>query len=130
MEFRLGEIEHLPVEDGSVDLIISNCVINLTRDKLVSFREAHRVLKPGGRMLVSDLVTVGELPDEVRQSFAAWVDCLAGAMEKEVYLQTIREANFIEVAVVSQRPYAATEMDARLQGKIVSLNVRAVKKGV
>ena len=85
VEFRLGEIEHLPLEADSVDVIISNCVINLTADKLASYREIHRVLKPGGRMLISDLVTVGELPEDLRRSFAAWADCLAGAMEKESY---------------------------------------------
>ena len=128
VEFRLGEIEHLPVGSDSVDVIISNCVINLTRDKLASFREAYRVLKPGGRMLIADLVTEGQIPEDVRKSFAAWADCLAGAMEKEEYLQTIRRANFTEVTIVSQRPYDAPEMDPRLQGKIISVNVRGVKK--
>jgi len=128
VEFRLGEIEHLPLKADSVDVIISNCVINLTTDKLASFREAHRVLKPGGRILVSDLVTEGPLPEDVKGSFAAWADCLAGALEKEEYLQTIRRAHFSEVAIVSQRPYETPEMDRRLTGKIVSINVRAVKK--
>ena len=127
VEFRLGEIENLPVPADSVDAIISNCVINLTRDKLASFRGAFRVLKPGGRMLISDLVTEGQLPEDVRKSFAAWADCLAGAMDKEEYLQTIREAGFAEVSIVSQRPYGAPAMDPRLQGKIISVNVCAVK---
>jgi SAM-dependent methyltransferase len=127
VEFRLGEIEHLPLDSGSVDVIISNCVINLTRDKLASFREAYRVLKPGGRILISDLVTVGHLPEDIRNSLSAWADCLAGAMEREEYLQTIRRANFTEVAIVSQRPYEALEMDRRLRGKIISVNVRAFK---
>lgn len=129
VEFRLGEIENLPVSPGSVDVIISNCVINLTRDKLVSFREAHRVLNPGGRILISDLVTEGPIPEDVRQSFAAWADCLAGAMDKEDYLKTIRQAGFEEVVIVAQRPYEAPDMDPRLQGKIISVNVRAVKPG-
>jgi ubiquinone/menaquinone biosynthesis C-methylase UbiE len=128
VEFRLGEIEHLPLEADSVDVIISNCVINLNTDKLASFREAYRVLKPGGRILVSDLVTEGPLPEDVKGSFAAWADCLAGALEKEEYLQTIRRAHFSEVAIVSQRPYETPEMDRRLSGKIVSVNVRAVKR--
>ena len=127
VEFRLGEIENLPVSAGSVDVIISNCVINLTPDKLASFKSAHRVLKPGGRILISDLVTEGPIPEDIRRSFAAWADCLAGAMEKEDYLQTIRQAGFGEVAIVAQRPYEAPEMDPRLQGKIISVNVRAVK---
>jgi arsenite methyltransferase len=128
VEFRLGEIENLPLDSESVDVIISNCVINLTRDKLASFREAYRVLKPGGRMLIADLVTQGQLPEEVKKSFAAWADCLAGAMEREEYLHTIRRANFAAVAIVSQRPYETPEMDERLRGKILSVNVRALKR--
>jgi arsenite methyltransferase len=128
VEFRLGEIEDLPLDSDSVDVIISNCVINLTPDKLASFREAYRVLKPGGRMLIADLVTEGQLPDEVKKSFEAWADCLGGAMEREEYLQTMRRANFAEVTIVSQRPYEAPEMDEGLRGKILSVNVRAFKR--
>jgi arsenite methyltransferase len=127
VEFRLGEIEHLPLETDSVDVILSNCVINLTADKLASFREIHRVLKPGGRILISDLVTAGPLPDDVRQSAVAWADCLAGAMGKEAYLETIRLAGFAEVAIVTESPYEAPEMDERLRGKIVSVKIRAFK---
>ena len=128
VEFRLGYIEHLPVESATVDVIISNCVINLTPDKLASFKEIHRVLKPGGRILIADLVTAGELPPDVRASAAAWADCLAGAMEKEEYLDTIRRAGFADVAVISESPYEAPEMDGRLQGKILSVKVRAFKR--
>jgi arsenite methyltransferase len=127
VEFRCGEIEHLPLDTDSVDVIISNCVINLTPDKLASFREIHRVLKPGGRILISDLVTLGTLPEDVRQSAIAWADCLAGAMEKEAYLEAIRQAGFDAVEAVSQKPYEAPGMEARLQGKILSLQVRGVK---
>jgi arsenite methyltransferase len=127
VEFRLGEIEHLPLSSGSVDVVISNCVINLTADKLASFREIYRVLRPGGRILISDLVTEGPLPEEVRRSFAAWADCLAGAMEREAYLEVMRSAGFGEVRVVAESGYEAPEMDPRLQGKIVSVKVRAVK---
>jgi SAM-dependent methyltransferase len=127
VEFRLGEIEHLPLEADSVDAIISNCVINLTADKLASFREIHRVLKPGGRILISDLVTAGTLPEDVRHSAIAWADCLAGAMEKEAYLETIRVAGFADVAVVAESPYEPPGMDERLQGKIISVKVRAFK---
>jgi arsenite methyltransferase len=127
VEFRLGYIEQLPVDSATVDVIISNCVINLTPDKLVSFKEVHRVLKPGGRILIADLVTAGELPPDVRASAAAWADCLAGAMEKEAYLETIRQAGFADVDVVSESPYEAPGMDQRLRGKIISLKVRACK---
>ena len=127
VEFRQGDIEHLPVDSAIVDVIISNCVINLTPDKLASFKEIHRVLKPGGRILIADLVTAGELPPDVRASAAAWADCLAGAMPKAAYLETIRSAGFAEVAVVSESPYETPGMDARLLGQIISVKVRAVK---
>jgi len=127
VEFRLGEIEHLPLTADSVDVIISNCVINLTADKLASYQEIHRVLKPGGRILISDLVTMGELPEDVRRSFAAWADCLAGAMEKEAYIKTIRQAGFTQVSVISEAPFKEAGLDARLQGKIISVKVRAFK---
>jgi arsenite methyltransferase len=127
VEFRLGEIEHLPLEADSVDVIISNCVINLTSDKLASFREIHRVLKPGGRMLISDLVTAGTLPADVRQNFIAWADCLGGAMEKDAYLETIQLAGFADVSVVAESPYEVTGLDERLSGKIISVKVRALK---
>ena len=127
VEFRLGYIEHLPVDSGTVDVVISNCVINLTPDKLASFREVHRVLKPGGRILIADLVTAGDLPPEVRASAAAWADCLAGAMEKEAYLETIRSAGFSAVTVVSESSYEAPGMDERLRGKIISVKVRGLK---
>jgi arsenite methyltransferase len=128
VEFRLGEIEHLPLTANSVDVIISNCVINLTADKLVSFREIHRVLKPGGRMLISDLVTEGDLPAAVRASAAAWADCLAGALEKGEYLETICRAGFAEVSVVSQSSYEAPGIEPQLKGKITSVKVRAFKQ--
>ncbi len=128
VEFRLGEIEHLPLDPDSVDVIISNCVINLTADKLASFREIIRVLRPGGRILISDLVTLGELPEDVRASAAAWADCLAGALEKDVYLETIRRAGFAEISVVSQSPYEAPGMELKLKDKIISVKVRAFKR--
>lgn len=128
VEFRLGDIEHLPVDSATVDVAISNCVINLTPDKLASFKQIYRVLKVGGRMLIADLVTADELPPEVRASAAAWADCLAGAMEKAAYLETIQRAGFSEVAVVSESSYEAPGMDERLRGKILSVKVRAFKR--
>jgi SAM-dependent methyltransferase len=126
VEFRLGEIEALPVEDESVDVIISNCVINLAPDKLKVFQEAYRVLKPNGRLMVSDLVTVGELPEEVRKSFDAWAGCIAGTLEKDDYLDKIAAAGFKDVKVVSQKPYTI-DVSPELRGKIVSLQVEAHK---
>ena len=127
VEFRLGYIEQLPVDSGVVDVVISNCVINLTPDKLASFKEVHRVLRPGGRILIADLVTAGKLPPDVRASAAAWADCLAGAMEKEAYLETIRRAGFSDVTVISESAYKAPGMEERLIGKIISVKVRAFK---
>jgi arsenite methyltransferase len=127
VEFRQGDIEHLPVDSATVDVIISNCVINLTPDKLASFKEIHRILKPGGRILIADLVTAGELPPDVRASAAAWADCLAGAMAQEAYLETIRSAGFTEVTVVSESAYEAPGSDERLHGKIISVKVSACK---
>jgi SAM-dependent methyltransferase len=127
VEFKLGEIENLPVESESVDVIISNCVINLTPDKLASFKEAYRALRPGGRLLVSDLVTEGELPEDLRKSFDAWAECIAGALEREAYLTAIRQAGFRDVRLVSERTYSEPEMDERLDKKIISICVEAYK---
>ena len=102
IEFRLGEIENLPVADNSVDVIISNCVINLSPDKERVFSEALRVLKPGGRLMVSDIVLLKELPDFIRSSIAAYIGCLAGAMMKDDYLAAIRGVGFEPVEVVDE----------------------------
>lgn len=126
VEFRLGEIENLPVDDNSVDVIISNCVINLAPDKLKVFKEAYRVLKPTGRLMFSDLVTNGELPDDVKKSFDAWAGCIAGALEKSDYLNKIAEAEFKNVKIASQKPYTI-DLAPQLRGKIVSIQVEAHK---
>ena len=105
VEFRLGEIENLPVADSSVDIIISNCVINLSTDKPRVFREAFRVLRPGGRLMVSDLALKKPLPNAVRESVDAYVACIAGAMVKDDYLNAIREAGFKDVEVVSEKAF-------------------------
>lgn len=102
VEFRLGEIEALPVEDNTVDVIISNCVINLVPDKKKAFEEAFRVLKPGGRLMISDIVLLKGLPEFVRQSIKAYVGCIAGAMHKDRYLDTIRSAGFKNVCVMQE----------------------------
>ena len=127
VEFRAGEIENLPVDDESVDVIISNCVVNLAPDKLRAFQEALRVLKPGGRMLISDLVTEGELPEDVQRSAEAWAECIAGALDKQEYVDTIRRAGFGDVTIVSQHTYGESGMDDRLAGLITSVQVRASK---
>jgi SAM-dependent methyltransferase len=105
VEFRVGEIESLPVADSAVDLIISNCVINLSPDKARVFSEAFRVLKPGGTLMVSDIVLDRDLPEAVLSSVAAYVGCLAGAVQKGVYLDLIRRAGFSEVEVLEETSY-------------------------
>ena len=99
VEFRLGEIEHLPVADASVDVIISNCVINLSPDKPQVFDEAYRVLKPGGRLAVSDIVTDRPLPRTIRENLNAWTACVSGALDMQDYLAVIRGAGFVDVQV-------------------------------
>jgi SAM-dependent methyltransferase len=99
VEFRLGEIEHLPVADSLVDVIISNCVINLSPDKPQVFREAYRVLKPGGKLAVSDIVTDGSLPPDVRASLISWAECVAGALDVKEYLAAIQAAGFVDIAI-------------------------------
>ena len=94
MEFRQGYAEELPVADGEVDVIISNCVINLTEDKGQVFREAFRVLKPGGRLEVSDMVTSGPVPIELRESAPGWSECVTGALPEQEYLDLIAQAGF------------------------------------
>ena len=126
VEFRLGEIEVLPIEDASVDVIISNCVINLAQDKLKVFKESYRVLKSNGRIMVSDLVTEGELPEAVRRSFDAWVGCIAGALKKNDYLDKIKQAGFKNIKVVSAKPYTI-DVSQELKGKITSIQVEAHK---
>jgi len=126
VEFRLSEIENLPVEDDSVDVIISNCVINLSPDKKKVFREAYRVLKPRGRMMISDIVLEGELPKRIRKSLDAWAGCVAGAMEKEAYVNLIREAGFKNVKIVSESRWDF-DVPEELRGKIASIKVEATK---
>jgi arsenite methyltransferase len=146
VEFRLGEIEHLPVADSSVDVVISNCVINLVPDKSQVFREAFRVLRPGGRLMVSDIVLKKPLPAGIRNSMAAYVGCLAGAVMRDDYLSAVRAAGFQEVKVVDELPfpidYMASDPELKaiieglnmtpetlgeLAGSVVSIKIRALK---
>ncbi len=143
VEFRLGEIENLPVADASVDVIISNCVVNLSPDKARVFAEALRVLKPGGRLLISDLVLNRDLPPEIRDSVAAYVGCVAGAVGRDEYLELIRGAGFESVDVVAENRYesypegAAPKADSgsgccgspgSAGDYVTSIKVRGVKK--
>jgi len=128
VEFRLGEIESLPVADDTVDVIISNCVVNLSPDKPRVFREALRVLKPGGRMVVSDLVLVAPLPEEVRTSVEAYVGCVAGASMKDEYLRHVRDAGFERVEVVEEARYGAASFGSDKESAATTLDaVRSVK---
>ncbi len=146
VEFRLGEIENLPVADSSVDAVISNCVINLSPDKERVFRETFRVLKPGGKLMVSDIVLLNELPDFINNSIEAYVGCLAGAMLRDEYLGAIEAAGFQEVTIVDETcfpiefmangPTAAAIIDKQgippeevngIAGSVLSIKVRGGK---
>ena len=105
VEFRLGEIENLPCADNEVDVIISNCVINLSPDKERVFMEAFRVLKPGGRIMVSDIVLTKELPDYIKNDSTAYVGCISGAILKDDYLDLIKRAGFINIKVMDETGY-------------------------
>lgn len=124
VEFRLGEMEHLPVETASVDVIISNCVINLSPDKEAVFREAHRVLKSGGRLCVSDIVCIADIPPEVKESLDAWSRCIAGAEMKDTYLHLIREAGFQAVNILEERPSRKPDS---WRSSLRSIGLRATK---
>jgi SAM-dependent methyltransferase len=142
VEFRLGEIEHMPVADETVDVVISNCVINLSPDKPQVFREAYRVLRPGGRLAVSDIVINGPLPSEITNSLNAWAGCVAGALEVKEYVAAIEAAGFEEVELASVNldqsvvaeaaeqldlGIAVSSDDELLHSAIVSAKVRARK---
>jgi ubiquinone/menaquinone biosynthesis C-methylase UbiE len=149
VEFRLGEIENLPVGDNQVDVIISNCVINLSPNKRRVFREAFRVLRSSGRLMVSDIVLLKEMPMEIRNSVAAYVGCVAGAVTKKEYLDAIQGAGFEETEVLDQTAFPSEflandptvksiteslrltrEKVDELAGSVVSIKVSAVKPAV
>ncbi|KPK68006.1 arsenite S-adenosylmethyltransferase [candidate division TA06 bacterium SM23_40] len=118
-EFRLGEIENLPVADNSVDVVISNCVINLSTDKGRVFREVFRVLRPGGRIMVADLVLLKQLPESIRNSIEGYVGCLSGAMMRDAYMATIESAGFRDVEVIEETAFSLDCMLADPQGRAV-----------
>lgn len=119
IEFRLGEIEHLPISDGSVDVITSNCVINLSPDKKAVFSDAFRVLKPGGRIMISDIVLLKELPEVVLQSAKAYVGCVAGAMLKDDYLNLVKEAGFDNIEILGEDSAGEVWVNDPLAGSII-----------
>jgi len=127
VEFRQGEMEKMPVDSESVDVIISNCVINLSPDKDAVFREAFRVLKPGGRLCVSDMVTHGELPESVRQDLTQWACCIGGAIDEKAYLQKIRDAGFNKPKVVENKVDSAKGSCCGSTSIIASVAVTAFK---
>jgi len=125
VEFRLGEIEEMPVEDDTVDAIISNCVINLSPDKSQVFHEAHRVLKPGGRITVSDIVTEGAIPEEIRRDLDSWASCVSGALPQEEYLKDIEAAGFKKPKILTESYYDTSEYN--IDFKVKSVTVEAYK---
>ena len=145
VDFRYGEMEEMPIPNESVDVIISNCVINLSPDKDAVFAEAYRVLRPGGRMAISDLVTNGELPEFIRKSEEAWCSCVSGALDEAVYLDKMEAAGFTDSEVNSRAyfdldtldieeflvglavPVSLDELRASLKNKVVSIKVSAHK---
>jgi ubiquinone/menaquinone biosynthesis C-methylase UbiE len=141
VEFLKGEIEHIPLPDNTVDVIISNCVVNLSGDKRRVINEAFRVLKPGGRFAVSDVVVRGEVPAEIRKSVELWIGCVAGALEEQEFLGLLREAGFENPSIEVTRVYeskdaaaflAGTGLDVaaaapQIEGKFVSAFVRGSK---
>ncbi len=141
VEFLKGEIEHIPLPDNAVDVIISNCVINMSTDKDQVLREALRVLKPGGRFAVSDVVTRGEIEPEIRQNVLAWIGCVAGALDEDVYREKLVNIGFTNVEVEPTRIYraedakdflAARGLDATIlapevNGRFISAFIRAQK---
>ena len=141
VEFLKGEIESIPLPDASVDVIISNCVINLSGDKDRVLREAFRVLKPGGRFAVSDVVVRGEVPEEIRRSMLLWVGCIAGALSDSDYQSKLKAAGFQQIEIEPTRVYSlddartvlsghGIDVDAvapQVEGKFISAFVRAVK---
>src|SRR3954465_10341323 len=141
VEFIKGEIEHIPLPDNSVDVIISNCVINLSADKAQVLREAFRVLKPGGRFAVSDVVVRGEAPPEVRKNMELWIGCVAGALEEMEYRDLLADAGFRRVEIEPTRIYEAKDAEAflatagldketfasQIDGKFMSAFIRGTK---
>src|SRR5213078_31068 len=133
VEFLKGEIENIPLPQNAVDVIISNCVINLSADKSRVLKEAFRVLKPGGRFAVSDVVCRGEIPDAVRHNMELWVGCVAGALEENEYRRLLGEAGFVDIDVEPTRVYEFTDagiddvLAREVNGRVMGAFIRASK---
>lgn len=123
-EFWKGEIEDMPIESNSVDRVISNCVINLVPDKHKAFGEIYRVLKPGGRFIISDIVSIGDIPAETRKDMELWAGCVAGATEKEEYLLTVREAGFKDLRIEKDKPFS---LEQTVSFGLASITLAATK---
>lgn len=123
-EFWKGDIENMPVESNAVDRIISNCVINLVPDKRKAFAEIYRVLKPGGKFTISDIVSVGEIPHELRSDLELWAGCVAGALDRDEYLQIVRDAGFKNVTIVAEKRYT---LDQNVPFGLLSITVTGEK---
>jgi len=143
VDFRYGYMEDIPLPDASVDVILSNCVVNLSTDKDQVFREAFRVLRPGGVLNLSDIVTSGTLPVMLTETLAAWASCISGALDENLYLEKIRQAGFGEVQVMARKAYAKELLGCddglqawlgqnrisldELESRILSITLKAVK---
>lgn len=123
-QFLKGEIEDMPIESESVDRIISNCVINLVPDKAKAFAEIYRVLRPGGKFTISDVVSVGTIPDETRKDLELWAGCVAGALDKDEYIGIIREAGFTNITIEEERPH---KLDGAIPFGLLSITVAGTK---
>ncbi len=141
VDFLKGDIEHIPLPDNSVDVIISNCVINLSGDKARVLREAHRVLKPGGRFAVSDVVVRGDVPEPIRKNMELWVGCVAGALEEQQFKALLAEAGFDDIDIEPTRVYSGEDaasfltgagldagMAEGIDGRFMSAFIRGTKK--
>lgn len=124
VEFRLGEIEHLPVDPSSVDLVISNCVVNLAPDKAAVYRDVNRVLRPGGRLVISDTVASAPVPEDLKSKLDLWSQCASGSLDRETYFETLRGAGFNRIEILEEHP-----VDWEDLGELVisSLTLRAFK---
>ncbi len=130
VEFRLGEVENLPVADSCVDAVISNCVINLSPDKIAVFKEAFRVLKPGGRLMISDIVLLKELPDFIRNSIEAYIGCISGAAMKSEYIGAIQLAGFEKIRIIDETSFPVEYMANDPGVRVIEENLKITSEKV